>query len=132
MVAPGLPVSRVYRGKTAGRVPATAARHPQRFEIPRGNDVLRLRTSSELINDVEGGGVNYIDPVSPDLGHVHPLQSAADGRTEMPRSSLTINIARIKNGGHAVHGRNSGGGFFFSRLSRSRERRQHQNDCNRA
>jgi len=36
--------------------------------------VLRLWTSLELINDVEIGGVNYIDFVSADLAHIHPLQ----------------------------------------------------------
>jgi hypothetical protein len=94
-------------------MPPTTPRHPQSFEVPRGDDVLWLGTDSELINDVEGGGIDYIDLVIADIGHIDPLQSAANDRTWMPRSSLTIQIARIKDRRHTLHGRKTAGGFFF-------------------
>ena len=79
--------------------------------------MLRLWTSLELINDVEIGGVNYIDFVSADLGHIHPLQSSADGRTEMPCPSFTIEIAQINNRGHTRHCLNRAGRLYYQRRS---------------
>ena len=36
-----------------------------------------------MINYLEGGWIDHIDPVGPDFGHIHSLQGLTDGLTKV-------------------------------------------------
>ncbi len=65
--------------------------------------MLRLRAGAELVDDLEGGGIDHVDRVGSDFWHIHSLQGLTNGLTKMTRGSLAIEVGWINYGGHALH-----------------------------
>ena len=71
---PGFPVlGSIGRQAALGRV-LGVVRHPQRAQVPRRHDVLRVEADLELVDDLERRRIDHVDVVRLDVRHVHARQ----------------------------------------------------------
>ena len=80
---PGLPVF----GSIGVTLPSVRAlgvvRDPQRAQVPRRHDVLRIEADLELVDDLERRRIDHVDVVRLDVRHVDARQVAGDRRAHL-------------------------------------------------
>ncbi len=97
----GLAGLRIDRGQAALRAPQPVVVDPQRLQIPGRDDVLRLPADPISVDDLERLGVDHIDVVGAQIGHVDARQRVGDGRAQLVAADLAVKVRRVRDRRHA-------------------------------
>ena len=85
-------------------------RHPQRAQVPRRDDVLRIEAHLELVDDLERGGIDHPDVVGLQVRHVDARQVAGDGRAQLGRRGFAVQVGRVRHRRHSGNRHDGSGG----------------------
>ena len=100
---PGLPVF----GSIGVRLPSVRALgvvgDPQRLQVPRRHDVLRVEADLELVDHLERRRVDHVDVVRLHVRHVDARQVARDRRAQLAGGGLAVEVGGIGHRRHAGH-----------------------------
>ena len=105
---PRLSRHRIDRRHAATRRVLGVVRHPQRAQVPRRNDVLRVEADFELADDRERGRVDDVDIVGLDVRHIDARQVAGQRGAHLARRGFAVEIGCVRDRRHARNGDDSG------------------------
>ena len=87
MGLPGLPVGGIDRRQAAVGAALGVVGHPERLEVPRRHDVLRVDADPEPVDDLERGRIDHVDVVGLHVRHVDARQRARHRRAQLARAA---------------------------------------------
>ena len=94
---PGLPVFGIDRRQAAlGRVLGVVG-DPERLQVPRRHDVLRVEADLEAVDDLEGRRVDDVDVVRLQVGNVDARQRAARRLAQLAGAGVAVEVARDRS-----------------------------------
>ncbi len=81
---------------------------PQRLEVPRRHDVLRIAADLERVDHLQRRGVDHRHRVRTPVGDIDPRQRVLDGGAELAGLGLAVEVGGIEHGRHARHAGDGG------------------------
>ncbi len=99
----GLAGLRIDRRQAAVGAALGVVGDPQGLEIPRRHDVLRIDPDLELVDHLQGRGIDHVDVVGLAVGHVDARQRITDRARQLARADLAVEVGRVGHRRHAGH-----------------------------
>ena len=108
-IVDGHGLARLARGRIDGGeapvgAPLRIVRDPERLEVPRGHDVLRIDSHLELVENLEGHRIDDVDIIGLEIGHVDAGERLGRRGAHLVRSCLAVEIGGIHHRRHARYG----------------------------
>ena len=93
----------IDRRQAAVGAPLGVVGHPERLQVPRRHDVLRVDADPEPVDHLERGGIDHVDVVGLQVRHVDARQRARHRRAQLARPRLAVEVRGVRHGRHARH-----------------------------